>query len=308
MRDSIQRILNALFEANNCSTPAEQVNYLRSLQQPTQALWGAFQQQTGIARDTQYTDAAIQAVYMLRYFPSYTQLVPACLSAAPPGNWLSADEPSVNAAYFGAGPAPEVYGTVEFLTRRGREQRLVANLFDINDTAWAASRSINLDRLIPTLCHPNQIEVHTWPFDLANQPIASCPGSDAIRHCHLVVFQNCLNEVPADRHGFVTDNLLAILGLMPARSLLLIIERTGYQAVERMIHNLANESMSRGLCDDVATNRATRYDAYCIKNAMPPIVTENLLLRYGDFTNPNERGRVLSPTVDYSWSAFRRVA
>src|SRR4051812_19784011 len=116
MSSLIEIIVRALFEANNCVTPAGQAEYLRSLRPAVRALWDAYRDPSGVVHNPQYVAAATQAVYMLRYFPGYTQLLPTCLSAQEPGHLVTMNDPIVRAAYFGAGPAPEVYGTLQFLT------------------------------------------------------------------------------------------------------------------------------------------------------------------------------------------------
>jgi hypothetical protein len=112
-----------------------------------------------------------------------------------------------------------------------------------------------------------------------------------------------------DRHAFVVENLLEILRAMPSGSLLLIIERTGYQAIDLLLNSLANRSISAGLCETPTINQSSSYYARPIKDSMPSLVMENLFLRqtriYGVYAD-EEVGRVLAPNVPYSWSAFRR--
>lgn len=309
MKDLLQRILDSLFRAGGKRTPQEQAEFLRELRPAAQQLWHAYQQQHGIHADAKYAESAVQAIYMLRYFPAYTQLIRERLAFALECGFIPLDAETIEAAYFGAGPGPEVYGTLQFLQESvPTARRCIAHLFDIGDKTWAPSRAVNVDELVPLVWSRDALQIASSRFDIATQPILSVKEHRALVSCHLVVFQNCLNEIPADRYGFVRDNLLEILRLMPAKSVLLIIERTKYPGVTGLLAEL-NALAAKGGMRDVMISDEDVYNARHIKDSMPAVVMENLFLRqtrvYGQYAD-DEVGLVLAPKVEYLWTLFRR--
>lgn len=302
-----RRILEALFEANNCNTPDEQARYLQGLKPAALDLWNAYQQQTGIHRSTRYDVTATQAAYMLRYFPSYSQLVPACLSDSTIAGLTTFNEEGIGAVFFGAGPAPELYGFLQFLkANEPAAAMLRAHLFDVASDEWQLSREINVNRLLP-LAWNGETDVVAEEFDLADaNAVCNFSGRQWLQAANLVVFQNCLNEIPEDCHTVVRTNILEILRMMAGGRLLLIIERTGYTASEALLKSI-EETLPAELFE-VKIPGERVFDCRLINRMVPDVVTENLLTRIEEFRPlaPEECGLVLAGNISYHCLAIKR--
>ena len=150
MRDVLEQLLQAIFQANDLSDEASQVRYLQSLRPVAKQLWRTYRQQGGFGEATEYANAAVQSVYLVRYFIPYTQPIAEVLKSPNFLEMISLDRRQVRAVYFGAGPAPEVLGTLQHLKNHAPNARIpIAHLFDIADDAWAHARAINFNSLLP---------------------------------------------------------------------------------------------------------------------------------------------------------------
>jgi hypothetical protein len=67
-----QTILNTLFRLHNVSTEQAKTTFLQELQASALEVWHAFQ---AFPVRVNYTRQDIQSVYMLRYFPPYSQII-----------------------------------------------------------------------------------------------------------------------------------------------------------------------------------------------------------------------------------------
>ena len=69
-------LLEHIYSTNNLITLSQKKEYLQSLRPTAQKLWEIYRNQHVKA---DYSNFAIQIVYLLRYFPSYSQLLPEIL-------------------------------------------------------------------------------------------------------------------------------------------------------------------------------------------------------------------------------------
>jgi hypothetical protein len=114
---------------------------------------------------------------------------------------------------------------MQFLKSRfPRSEMIIAHLLDIASEGWMHSRQITLDHLVPTLWDKQLFEVHAIYFDLSQfgstAVLSTTNGSsNAIGEASLMIFQNCLNELPRSMHKVATENILALLQMMkPGKS------------------------------------------------------------------------------------------
>jgi len=66
-----QTILNSLFQLHNVTTEQAKATFLQNHQAPALDVWRAFR---AFPVRVNYTRQDIQSVYMLRYFPPYSQI------------------------------------------------------------------------------------------------------------------------------------------------------------------------------------------------------------------------------------------
>src|SRR5580692_3761391 len=143
-----QDILETLFRLNNATTDQQKTTYLQNLQPPAQELRNAF---FNFPVTVNYARRDIQSVYMLRYFPPYTQVIKTILSVLHhnPGH-LAFNGQVVGASFIGCGPSPEIFGFFDFLnTTAFRPRQVNINTFDVHSDSWAFSRDITFQSLIP---------------------------------------------------------------------------------------------------------------------------------------------------------------
>ena len=311
MRDAYERILTSLFDANDLRTPEEQGRYLEGLRPAAVRLWQAYQQQQGIGQATHYDQAAIQAAYMLRYFPSYTQPIVRTVTLLAAFGDRTLDQETVRAVFFGSGPAPELHGLLRVLrTRFPAARRIVAHLFDIASTTWQPSREIIVNHLLPLIWAGGHIEVNASTFDVSHpDALQHFGGQQVVAGAHLAVFQNCLNEIPVAAHATVRANVLQILRAMPRGSVMTIIERAKYPAVAALLAENRQTGVDEGVCNVLMGPEERAIDCAWINDAAPQIVLEKLFVKISTYRTltDNEYGRVLSRYVAYVCMALART-
>jgi len=302
-----RRILEALLEANNRNTPEEQADYLRSLKPAARALWQAYQQQAGINADAQYDEPAVQAAYMLRYFPSYSQLVFQSLNTI--GNVASFNEEHARVAFFGPGPAPELLGVLQSLRQRLPHQiPITATLFDRASNAWQPSRQINVERLLPLIWNGDLITIQERELDFSHAAASQdVTVREVLANADLVIFQNCVNEIPQASQAAFHANAIEFHRLMRPGSVMLFVERRGYVGTLTLLASIRATAIQQQLCSVTMSDEAV-LNCRPINAVAPPLLTTHLLVRRDVFLpiTPDEYGLVLGADLQYQYWALRR--
>ena len=102
--------------------------------------------------------------------------------------------------------------------------------------------------------------------------------------------------------------MLEILRRQRSGSVMLVLERTGYEAVTSLLNQITAQARIRHLID-LNEIQAAFFDARQIKDEMPRIVMSNLFLRGSriyDQISEDEAGLILAPKIPYRWFALRR--
>ena len=272
-----QAILEAVLNGHGLRSEQENIQFLENLQSSGVELWNAFRAFPVVV---DYRRRDIQSVYMLRYFPSYSQIIKLILQSVHrhPGH-LPFGSSNLEVSFFGCGPSPEIYGFFEFLTGTSfRPQQLRINTFDIFSDDWAFARNITFNNLIPSIWNPGLINSHNHNLNIAlnNSFLAHI---DVLQRSKLVVFQNCLNEIPDNLHAVVRNNLRILVDNLPPGGLVLIIDLLGYQPVLDFLNNIENDSTIRRSVQIIrsSTNGEQSYDAKNLVNTMPDIIRNHFL-------------------------------
>lgn len=273
-------ILDALYELNNVKTEAEQAAYLQSLQPYAKALRESYDPSQGHHVNVDYRDPQAQAAYLIRYFPQYSQILPTILNELRyRGISVPFEKGILSLASFGCGPAPEIYGLIQFLNNYYKDiTRIRAHTFDILAQEWTYSRSINEQKLIPDIWRERKVRVDNTVFDLATENGIDVIES-SIKTSQLVTFQNCLNEVSPLLHRRVINNLRSIVQVMQQNALMIVIDLSGYEQVLNLIARiqvLVDAGPSASIVVGL-TDRVRRHDAKQMIDNMPLIIKENLL-------------------------------
>lgn len=272
-----QTILDSLYSANNVLSEGGRIRYLQGLQQPAIQLRNGF---FTFPVSIDYSRRDYQSVYMLRYFPGHSQIIKSTLHSlhSNPGHLPFSNE-TFDVSFIGCGPGPEIYGFFEFLNGTVFRPRVVnVHTFDIISDHWTFSRNITFQRLLPLIWRNRTITAINHNFNLASHNSID-PHLQAIRNSKIVVFQNCLNEIPDRLYPVVIQNIESIIRSLQTNSILLIIDLLNYAPVLDLLAHLATRQFITDNTDIIRSvnDGENRFDAAQIINATPQIVSQNLL-------------------------------
>lgn len=185
-----------------------------------------------------YERTDIQAAYLITYFPHYYQLIHKILIEDYPS--IFKDKNRVKLVYFGGGPGPEIYGTLKFIANNRPEVNTVdVLLFDINALEWKYSHNILQNCLLPSIVKPElNVNFGFNHCDLTS-PCIEKSYKDILSGCDLMVFQNCLNEIPVASSGQLRENIQSFYNSLPEGGSLLLSDLTGGAfAVTSLMQNM----------------------------------------------------------------------
>lgn len=271
-------ILEALYHLNNLSSVEEQRQYLQSLKPFARQLRKSYDPSLAASVQADYRSTKTQSAYMLRYFPQYSQVIRIILNRLDAQFSLPFKQEELSACFFGAGPAPEVYGFLRFLsTSFSNVQKVTVYTFDIISDEWSYSRKITEGYLIPSTWRDRTLAVVNNEFDLT-QINSLNKFSNIIRSSTLNVFQNCLNEISRNFHSNVVDNFKSLVKLMSSGSILMVIDLSSYAGALQLISQIENMIRSENLASVLVStsNGHGRYDAVSLRNLLPEAITKNL--------------------------------
>lgn len=300
-----EQLLTGIFDERALACPDEQTAYLIGLQGAARSLWESYRCQDVVV---DYSSIHTQNVYLLRYFPFYAQLVPQVLIHLEDEGAGLADVQLLQAYFFGCGPAPELVGLLQHLrTQRPYTEMVSASLVDIRANVWRHGRSIGMARIAAAgwdreLLDCDSIEVCLTDVNL----IAKLDPSN----CHLLVFQNCLNEI--HNKAAVIANIQLMLEISPVGAIAIIIDRSGYESTDSALQELLAWADQASFVQAVGNRSLAkqRFDCNEILQGVPDIITTNLLHRWGD-QKPNGWDYdklIFSKKISYVSLAFQRVA
>lgn len=294
-------ILTALYQLNNLNSDEERAQYLHSLKPTARNLRSSFNPSIAPNVSVNYRPKDIQAAYMLRYFPLYTQVIRSILNKLRIARIaLPFNQENVSACFFGAGPAPEAYGFIQFLNSNFKNvQKVTAYSFDIISDEWAYWRNATENYLIPGIWKNRKFEMLGSKFDLSqtdsvNELIKEIAAS------RLIVFQNCLNEISQGSYPNVVANFTSLIRAMSSGSILLVIDLSSYPPVTGLISQI--ESLVDGNSASILISLSegqSRYDGLAVRDALPLIVKQHLLT--------DEDGLIARRYVNYHCLAIRKI-
>lgn len=171
-----------------------------------------------------YTRAVTEA-YMLAYYPHYVGLTKRALDVLP-AETLRNDR-VVRVCAFACGPAPEPVAVAQHLVESGHgAESLRLALLDIVPERWEWARSVSINGVLPLNWRGETRVVETASVDITAPTLLESAGV-FVERSDLVLFQNCLNEFPADQLH-VQDNAEALLSAMRPGAVLLVADINNY--------------------------------------------------------------------------------
>jgi molecular chaperone DnaK (HSP70) len=245
-----------------------------------------------------YHEEGVQSAYLITYLPHYYNLIYSILIAE--GEAIFGEKETINIGYIGGGPGSEVYGTIKYiLNNRPSIKKVNIVVFDINADTWKYSHKIVQDYLIKDIEGSERIEF-TWTakqFDLTN-PSDIQSNQSIFRKLHLLVVQNCLNEIAANQFDQLKANVNSIFASLPGSSFFLMSDLTSgaRDLIKRLEKHLEGTGTTR-------YKKTTLDQAYPISvrsiNAAPSkLIGDNLLT--------NEDGLIPRVNLKYDYSLLSK--
>ena len=207
-------------------------------------------------------------------YPHYTELLEYALNS-------SKDSLRINLPtklfLFGSGPCPEIIGYLKFLNGQNvtNNLSLSVSIFDIASTYWKYSRDITFNQIIPI--YQNGHSILSWNSKnfKVNVPLGNVNLAD---EPHLVVYQNCLNEIDLSDYDTIKSNFTKLYENLPSDSIIAIIDFHEYPDVVNLITEIQTNLSSKNgfkLLRDINYGVINRISTY--RNPTP-IIKENLLI------------------------------
>lgn len=285
-----QAILSHIYHVQGLNTSAQQEAYLQYLQPLAKQLWSSYRE---VHVQVDYSNIDVQAIYMLRYYPAYSELLPYIFSL----NNLHIDGPHIQAAFFGVGPAPELYGLVKYLLQFHNIQSISTHLYDIATNEWAFSRNITIQNLIPDIIQQRLFTSKSYVFDIRQPQSTNSISTELVVGCDFFVFQNCLNELGENNHNNAIDNIVSLLRRASQGSVLAIIDRVGYDSALSLIESIERIVLNEGL-GIVLKQKDMNYDAEEVRDQMPVVVKNNLFFGVSSHY-AGHAGLILAKSIKY---------
>jgi hypothetical protein len=265
-------IMNALMGIHSVSLAKP--DYAFALKAPAIKLWESYQAGSDIADNAGYHDEDIRAVYLLRYYPYYTTILNSVLSIAPKAEpkWC---EP-MDAALFGAGPAPEIVGLAQFLLEKELFFDFARfHVFDINNI-WGRYRLAISKKIALEIGSIEEISTVRNRFDLRLPEAIKDGIAECLNKCEIVTFQNCLNEVNVEDVEAVSSNIIKCFHTMRRGATMVIVVRgTNYDVANSIIDAVSSVKRSSSSYDQGIVSISCRP----VDKDMPPYLLGNLFFR-----------------------------
>jgi len=220
-------ILGYIYEHFKKTTPEEKNAFVLSLIPEARELSKSYHQPS-VKYD--YDKDLAQIVYMLRYYLPYSKNVLEVFKRLEVSNYKNycfdnfKNSPDLDIAIFGAGPAPELYGFLDYIHNNNWSAKsITAHLFD--EKKWIIARKIAKEKILPKIIHRRDqkfnrdLLIADWwmAFDSAGIP----EGWEFIPKCKLAWFQNCFNEAKTEDIISFLSNLATHIN---SRSLIILTD------------------------------------------------------------------------------------
>ena len=231
----------------------------------SQELGGSYKPKEKQYVEIDYTSIQLQKVYLMRYYIPHAVLIPFVLDSLSRRN--SGDllhtaylellkSNALKVSFFGGGPSPELYGLRHYLNEISPNTTDISSAV-LDKTKWQIAMKPE-DLFETNLIAPSGSFVHplTFVHPLAADWVRSSEvffetnliapsgsflhpeAADWVRSSDLVVMQICLNEIPCSDCNYnpqLLINMKQIVSLLKHGSLMLVIERCGYELVDNLL-------------------------------------------------------------------------
>jgi hypothetical protein len=249
MYDTLLPIVKDSYGQNYPCLPS----FLQKLQDSVKALRTSYRN-SHIQVD--YSQAQIQAAYLLTYYPGHVLQMKANLALAAQNLTFRRllMHSKLKATLLGSGPMPEAVslGLIRKNPYTARTLRAVS--YDINAHQWRSASQVTanvLSQLRPYIRYSHQANT----LDLGKVHALKAAEQD-LKSSHLVVVQNCVNEIYCRDYSAFGQNIAYLLDTMPGGSGLMFSDLQYGQTSHclAILKNMAEERGDLQLVYDHSTN------------------------------------------------------
>ena len=305
-------ILGYIYEHFKLTTPEEKNAFVFSLIPEARKLWGSYQKEKP---DYNYDNELAQIVYLLRYYLPYAKPIGEILELLKTSEFAHYLAPLITSsdldiAFFGAGPAPELYGFLDYIHNNSWSAKsITAHLFD--EKKWIIARKIAkekiLSKILQRVPRKNRDLLTAdweWTFDYGGKP----DGWEFLSKCKLIWFQNCFNESKVEE---IVSFICHIPYEIASESLIILVDLTRTMSDTLRFKEICN----RIIKDDFVVKYS---NLTLLRNMKPLCITncdlnnrlsldlKNKLFYVGQFATPETSGLILKNKFEYNYAVFRK--
>jgi hypothetical protein len=140
-----------------------------------------------------YGDPELVDAYLLGYYPHYVHTAAEAFEAIPCDTLRASSAFGLRVLFIGGGPLPELVALVDRLRTCGiTHARVYATVIDLHAPAWAHAVA-HTEAVCSELAPSIHVQIVALQADVSDA--LSADTADGLAGVHLIVIQNCLNEV-----------------------------------------------------------------------------------------------------------------
>ena len=246
---------------------------------------------TGNNVKVSYNCHQIQASYMIAYYPHYVEMTEVILNELFQRKLLKTLNENIenqlfniagklNVSIFAAGAVPEVVALCKYIKVNFPKEdygniqgQLNIQTFDLSYSEWASSRFLTRFYILPKYYPISNLILTPHPINLVDQA-GILNFEKEIQESHLIIFQNCLNELAQNKESNFLDNFNYILNTSKPRSSIIISDLSSYNIAQKLISRITSLSVYFSRLGILAKlNPMFHYS----KITLPKVLTDNLL-------------------------------
>lgn len=244
---------------------------------------------------TNYKDENIRKAYMLCYYINYIYPAYKITKDYILDDLLSQNRKKYRISYFGAGPAPEVYGSLKAFSEFGFNTRLEINILDL-EMDWLREREITfqlINELETIKLSPiNSISRCDLKLDCRRNCISFKECKESVLNSDVLFMQNTINHLGNNK--YFIDGLKQKITNLNDNSFFVIID-LDYAVVKDIIHQIID--YSRNFAKLIASNIDAVASEFFTKEPVPPELTTLI------FTG--ESGLILKKKTRYYYAVIQ---
>ncbi|WAU74444.1 hypothetical protein [Acinetobacter sp. TR11] len=289
-------VWNEICEHYDLSNDEDKKKFLVDLKPHVRELRKAF---SPIEVDPNYCNKEyFDICYLLRYFPTYSQLISYFLSSINfnVNIFLKEGKNVLRISFFCSGAAPESYGLSKFLLNSCEELIYIDSIFlDKNLEQWERARNICVDftekmaeQSFPPARYENINNINLdFNCDVNDEVLEIVSESD------ILVFQNCLNELDTE---IFQENLKKVYFSMNSDACLVLLDRSNYSSNMSVMDEVLQFVEEEG--GYVYDSQEIVFDCRQLNDEMPSIIKENLFYGISTYYDDHD-GLILAKDLRY---------